>query len=321
MMAKKTKHQLIIGILIGGIILGIVLYLFYNTRGQLSFALKLRAQRVPAFFIVGISTTIATVMFQTMTRNHILSPSIIGLDSLFVFIQTSTIFFLGASNVLIVNKPLNFIVSVSVMLLVGLGLFYVFFKRYSGRLFLLLMTGLIFGTFMRHLTTFMQVMIDPNEFQSVLARTLPSFNSIDPSLILLSAVICVPIMIYLGTISSTLDVLHLGDDYAKNLGIPVNDLQFKLFLLMSILTAVSTALIGPMTFLGFIGANVSYRLFKTYKHSILFIGASLMTIVILVYSQLIVEHVLPFRTNVGVVIELIGGVYFLYMLMKERRQI
>ena len=102
---------------------------------------------------------------------------------------------------------------------------------------------------------------------------------------------------------------------------PVQRLQFKLFLLISVLTAVSTALVGPMTFLGFIGANVSYQLLKTYKHAALLIGGSLITIVILLYSQLIIEHLLPFRTNVGVVIELIGGVYFLSMLLKERSQL
>ncbi|QTJ36717.1 iron chelate uptake ABC transporter family permease subunit [Dolosigranulum pigrum] len=320
-MFKKKRGKLIIGWLSIAVVLGVGLYLFYNTRGQLSFALKLRSQRIPAFFIVGTSTTIATIIFQTMTRNHILSPSIIGLDSLFVFIQTSTIFFFGARSLLITNKPLNFILSVSVMLLVGLGLFYLFFKRYAGRIFLLLMTGVIFGTLMRHLTTFMQAMIDPNEFQSVLAQTLPSFNKIDQTLIVLAVGICTPIIAYLFKISSTLDVLHLGDDYAQNLGVPVQQLQFKLFLLISVLTAVSTALVGPMTFLGFIGANVSYQLLKTYKHAVLLIGGSLITIVILLYSQLIIEHLLPFRTNVGVVIELIGGVYFLSMLLKERSQL
>ena len=86
----------------------------------------------------------------------------------------------------------------------------------------------------------------------------------------------------------------------------------------SILTATTTSLVGPVSFLGFLGANISYRLFYTYKHRILFVGSSLVTFLILISGQTIVEHVFLTQTTLGVVIDFIGGLYFILLLMKER---
>ena len=207
------------------------------------------------------------------------------------------------------------------MVVASFGLFYIFFKLYPGRIFLLLMTGLIFGTLMRNLIVFFQALIDPNEFQTILSRTLVSFNTVDSSLIWLSLVIVAPIVIYLFFHSHTLDVLHLGDVYAKGLGVYVDREYFYLFILVSILTAVSTALVGPITFLGFLGANLAYRIMPSYHHTWLFLTASFITVLLLLASQFIVEHLLPVRTSIGVVIELIGGIYFLYLIIKERKQV
>lgn len=297
------------------------LYLFYNTRGDLAFALNIRGIRIPTFILVGTSTAIATIVFQTITKNNILSPNIIGLDSMYSLFQTVIIFFLGSTHVIVQNEQLNFIFSTLLMVIGSLGLFYIFFKRYPGRVYLLLMTGLIFGTLMNNLTTFFQAVIDPNEFESILSRTLVSFNTIDPSLLIVTFIIMLPLLIYLFLHGHTLDVLHLGDMNAKGLGINVEKEYFQLFVIVSILTAVSTALVGPVTFLGFLGANLSYRLFSTYRHSAIFIGSTLITIILLIGSQFIVEHVLPVRTSVGVIIELIGGIYFLYLIIKERNQV
>ncbi len=315
---RKYIHYVLLTVLL---ILLIALYLFYNTRENLAFALNLRVARIPTFLLVGMSTSIATIVFQTITKNNILSPSIIGLDSLYGLFQTVIIFLFGSSHVLVINAQINFLVSTLLMSIGSLSLFYIFFKVYPGRIYLLLMTGLIFGTLMSNLTTFMQALIDPNEFESILSRTLVSFNTIDTSLVWITFLIAVPIIIYLIFHSNTLDVLHLGDVYAKGLGVNVSREYFSLFIIVSILTAVSTALVGPVTFLGFLGANLSYRLFSTYKHTAIFFGGTLITTILLIGSQFVVEHLLPVRTSVGVIIELVGGIYFLYLIVRERNQI
>jgi iron complex transport system permease protein len=319
-MKQQTKNRSIFMLLLLLLVVAVVTYLTINTRGNWAFAFHLRSGRIIAFILVGISTTIATIVFQTITQNNILTPNIIGLDSLYVLLQTATIFFLGINHHFVTHSRLNFFMSTLLMVCASLGLYWIFFKRYPGRLYLLLMTGLILGRLMGSLNTFLQVLIDPNDFESVFARTVASFNNVDITLSVVAALLCVPALMYLFKQANVLDVLHLGRDHARGLGVDVDVLNLKLFIVISILTAVSTALVGPVTFLGFLGANLSYQLFKTYQHTQLFVGGSLITIIFIFFGQTIVEHIFRLQTTLGVVIEFIGGVYFLFILLKERNQ-
>lgn len=315
---KVQKNRLIFFMLTVAIGLFLFLYLTYNTRGNIEFALRLRSQRIIPFFIVGFSSTIATIVFQTMTQNVILTPNIIGLDSLYILSQTVIFFFLGMNHLLVTNQQLNFFFSLILMVGSSLGLFWLFFKKYPGKIYLMLMTGLILGTFFSSFTNFLQVMIDPNEFNSLFASTIASFNRVDTSLVTFSLFLTLPILLYLFSQSSKLDVLHLGRAYALGLGINVDVYFLKLFILVSVLTSVSTALVGPVSFLGFIGANIAYRLFNTYRHSVLFIGGGMISVLFILSGQLFVEHVFALQTTLGVIIQFIGGIYFLFILLKER---
>lgn len=315
---KVQKNRLIFFMLTVAIGLFLFLYLTYNTRGNIEFALRLRSQRIIPFFIVGFSSTIATIVFQTMTQNVILTPNIIGLDSLYILSQTVIFFFHGMNHLLVTNQQLNFFFSLILMVGSSLGLFWLFFKKYPGKIYLMLMTGLILGTFFSSFTNFLQVMIDPNEFNSLFASTIASFNRVDTSLVTFSLFLTLPILLYLFSQSSKLDVLHLGRAYALGLGINVDVYFLKLFILVSVLTSVSTALVGPVSFLGFIGANIAYRLFNTYRHSILFIGGGMISVLFILSGQLFVEHVFALQTTLGVIIQFIGGIYFLFILLKER---
>lgn len=315
---KIDKNKFIFFILSTGIVASLFLYLTVNTRGNFEFALRLRTQRIIPFFLVGFSSTVATIVFQTMTQNVILTPNIIGLDSLYNLLQTVIFFFFGLNHILVTNHQLNFLVSLLLMIGSSLGLFWLFFKKYPGKIYLMLMTGLIFGTFFNSFTNFLQVLIDPNEFESLFARTIASFNRVDVTLARFSFILTAIVLIYLFKQSAKLDILHLGRDYAQGLGISVNSYFLKLFILVSVLTSVSTALVGPVSFLGFIGANISYRLFKTYRHSTHFLGGSLISVLFILSGQLLVEHVFRLQTTLGVIIQFAGGIYFLFILLKER---
>ncbi|WP_276676016.1 iron chelate uptake ABC transporter family permease subunit, partial [Caldibacillus debilis] len=79
------------------------------------------------------------------------------------------------------------------------------------------------------------------------------------------------------------------------------------------------ALAGPVTFLGLLVANLSYEYLKTYRHRELILGAILISIIALVGGQWIVERVFSFSTTLSVIINFIGGIYFIYLLLKENR--
>ncbi|MCM3744940.1 iron chelate uptake ABC transporter family permease subunit [Sporosarcina luteola] len=295
------------------------LYLFQGLNGSFDYALPRRGIKVIAMALTGVAIAYSTVIFQTITHNRILTPSIMGLDSLYLLLQTVVIFFLGSNHITIVNKHVNFILSVSTMVVFALILYRFLFKRGGQPIYFLLLVGIIVGTFFGSISTFLQVLIDPNEFMRVQDKMFASFNNVSGELVWWALGIVILTFIIGWKSFNDLDVLTLGRDTAINLGVSYDRVVKLMLVLSAILISVSTALVGPITFFGLIVANLSYQFFKTYKHSILIAGASIMSIIALVGGQWVVERLFTFSTTLSVIINFVGGVYFIYLLLKESR--
>ncbi|WP_225744315.1 iron chelate uptake ABC transporter family permease subunit [Marinilactibacillus sp. Marseille-P9653] len=317
MTANKHVYRNIFIVALMAIILAST-YMTIGSRGNWSYILSLRGKKLAALTIVSICSTTATILFHTIAQNRILTPNIIGMDAIYIFFQTISLFLFGHSHRLLQNTYTNFFLSTVSMTCFSLLLYWFFFKKFPGRIYLLLMTGLILGTFFRSATSFLQVLIDPNEFLILQNRLFASFNNVDRSLISISMVIVLPVLIYIFHKNKAMDVLHLGRINAIGLGIDVDRLTLKLFISISLLVSVSTALVGPVMFLGFLGTNVSYKLFKTYQHWLLIIGGCLFTISFVLFGQILIEHVFKFQTTLSIILEFIGGSYFLFILLKEK---
>lgn len=313
----RNRTKLLIFAVIALVFCG--LYLFHGLNGSYDYALPRRAIKVLAMAITGVAIAYSTVIFQTITHNRILTPSIMGLDSLYILLQTVLIFFLGSTHVTIVNKQVNFVLSVGAMVIFALLLYQFLFKAGKRPIYFLLLVGIIVGTFFQSISTFLQVLIDPNEFLRVQDKSFASFNNINGDLVWWALGILVITLIIGWRKFNELDVLSLGRDTAINLGVDHDKIVKMMLILSSVLIAVSTALVGPITFFGLIVANLSYQFFKTYKHSILIMGASVMSIIALVGGQWVVERVFSFSTTLSVIINFVGGAYFIYLLLKESR--
>ncbi len=295
------------------------LYLFDNLNGSFDYALPRRGVKVFAMVLTGVAIAYATVVFQTITHNRILTPSIMGLDSLYMLLQTVLIFFLGSGHITIINKQVNFLLSIAVMVIFALLFYKLLFKKDNQPIYFLLLIGIILGTFFGSVSTFLQVLIDPNEFQIVQDRMFASFNNVNADLVWISLLFIVVLIGLAWRHNPSLDVLSLGRDTAVNLGVGYDALVKKMLVLSAVLIAIATALVGPITFFGLIVANLSYQFFRSYKHSVVIAGASIISIVALVGGQWVVEHVFTFNTTLSVIINFIGGVYFIYLLLKESR--
>ena len=266
----RNSTKLIILTAIAAVFCG--LYLFQGLNGSFDYALPRRGIKVLAMAITGVAIAYSTVIFQTITHNRILTPSIMGLDSLYLLLQTVVIFFLGSSHVTIVNKHVNFILSVGTMVVFALILYRFLFRGGKQPIYFLLLVGIIVGTFFGSISTFLQVLIDPNEFMLVQDKMFASFNNVSGELVWWALAI-IAIALIIGWRSfNDLDVLSLGRDTAINLGVSYDKVVKTMLVLSAVLIAVSTALVGPITFFGLIVANLSYQFFKTYKHSILIVG-------------------------------------------------
>ncbi|WP_374717600.1 iron chelate uptake ABC transporter family permease subunit [Neobacillus sp.] len=295
------------------------LYLFHDLNGSFDYALPRRVVKVVVMVITGFTIAYATVVFQTITHNRILTPSIMGLDALYLLLQTIIIFFLGSDHTIVMNKQLNFLISLVAMIVFALLLYRFLFKKGRQQIYFLLLVGIIVGTFFSSISKFFQVLIDPNEFQIVQDRMFASFNNINPDLVWLSLVIVGGAIIYAWRYITYLDVLSLGREVAINLGVPYDSIVRQMLIIVAIFISISTALVGPITFFGLIVANLSYQFFKTYKHRTLITGAIVLSIIALVGGQWVVERIFTFSTTLSVIINFVGGVYFIYLLLKERK--
>ena len=217
------------------------------------------------------------------------------------------------------NTQVNFLISVIAMIGFAL-LLYQFLFRSGGRpIYFLLLVGIIVGTFLGSITTFLQVLIDPNEFSRVQDKMFASFNNVNGDLVWFALIIVIIVMTIGWRMVNELDVLSLGRDHAINLGVSYDKVVKRMLIISAVLIAVSTALVGPITFFGLIVANLSYQFFKTYKHSVLISGAALLSLVALIGGQWVVERVFTFSTTLSVIINFIGGIYFIYLLLRESR--
>lgn len=314
---RKTILKML-PLIIGSIIV-IALFLFHDLGGSYDYALPRRGMKVLAMILTGAAIAYATVVFQTITHNRILTPSIMGLDSLYLLLQTLFIFFLGSTHVTVVNQQVNFLLSVLSMVIFALLLYKLLFQSNGQSVYFLLLIGIILGTFFSSVSTFLQVLIDPNEFLRVQDKMFASFNNVNSDLVWWALAIILIIVLYGWRYMKELDVLSLGRDTAINLGVEYDKIVQKMLIISAVLIAVSTALVGPITFFGLIVANLSYQFFATYKHSILITGATLFSILALVGGQWIVERIFTFSTTLSVIINFIGGIYFIYLLLKESR--
>ncbi|WP_409302584.1 iron chelate uptake ABC transporter family permease subunit [Peribacillus sp. SCS-155] len=297
----------------------IIIYLFTDIGSYWDYVLPKRGIKIAAVVLTAAAIGFSTIVFQTITNNRILTPSIIGLDSLYMLIQTALIFVFGSGSQSVMNNNLNFVISVGLMVLFAALLYKFLFKRESQNIYFLLLIGLIMGTMFQSFSSFMQVIIDPNEFQIIQDRMFASFNNINTDLLGISVFIIAAVFIYFFREIKYLDVLSLGREQAINLGVDYDHVVKRLLILVAILVSVATALVGPITFLGLLVVNVSYQFFKTYRHAYLAAGSVLISIIALIGGLLIVERVFTFSTTLSVIVNFIGGVYFIYLLLKENK--
>ena len=105
--------------------------------------------------ITGTAIAFSTVIFQTITHNRILTPSVMGVDSMYEVVQTIIFFFAGSTSILVVNRYLNFGVSIIAMILFALLLYRFLFRADKHPIYFLLLVGMIIGTLSRKSTYFL----------------------------------------------------------------------------------------------------------------------------------------------------------------------
>ncbi len=318
---KATKdvvgQRRVLGVLTVVALATVVAFCTIGLTGNLEYALGIRLRKVAAMVAVGIAVGYSSVLFQTVTNNRILTPQIMGFDSLFVLIQTLIVYFAGAIALSSTDPRLLFAVQSGLMIVFAFALHRWLFDRNSRDLYLLVLVGVIFGTLFSSLSSLASRLINPNDFVTLQDSLFASFNSVDESLLWFSAVLLVALGAWGARLFRKLDVVALGRDTSISLGVHHRSVVNRSLVIIAVLVSVSTALVGPITFLGVLVANLARQLTRTFRHAVVVPAASLVAIITLVGGQLVLEQVLGMDTALSVVINFGGGLYFLVLLVRE----
>ena len=113
--------------------------------------------------------------------------------------------------------------------------------------------------------------------------------------------------------------MALGKDAAIGLGLYYKAELMKALFLVSVRMAVSTALVGPLTFLGFLVATLAYQFSETYDHRRIFPIAVLVGFVVLSGAYFVMKNVFYAQGVVSIIIELVGGSIFLFVIVRKGR--
>ncbi|MEZ9042434.1 MULTISPECIES: iron chelate uptake ABC transporter family permease subunit [unclassified Vibrio] len=290
------------------------------TWDNYEFFLSLRLPKLLSIVLAAVAISASSLVFQTITNNRILTPSILGFDSLYMLVQTVLLFVFGSASFWVIDSIANFSMSVTVMILFSFALFHFYFKSKRNNVFTLLLIGIVCGSVFSSLSSFLAMLIDPNEFAVLQNVMFASFNNVKGELVYLSLIPLGLSLLGLWLLAPKLDVLWLGVDNATSLGVNTKRLTQITLVIVSVMVAVSTALVGPVLFFGLITVSLARQIFRSYQHRVLIIASSLLAIVLLVSGQWFIEKVMAFETTVSVIINLVGGLYFMFLLLRTRIQ-
>ena len=291
---------------------------FGNTK-LLWYAMKLRTPKLLAMLLTAFAIGGASIVFQSIINNTIVTPCLLGMNSLYTLIHTAVVFFLGSGSLIAANANLSFAVDVVLMGLTATVIYSWIFKKTRHNVLYVLLVGTVLTSFFGSIQTTLTRVMDPNEYDTLLTSLVASFSNINSEILLFSALLLAGITFALRKELALLDVLTLGKDQAINLGVDYDRCIRRLLLGVTLCIAVATAMVGPISFLGLIIANLSRQLLRTYRHSQLILGSALFGMAVLVGGQLIVEHVYTYAVPVSVFITVGGGLYFLYLLLTRKK--
>ncbi|WP_448850887.1 iron chelate uptake ABC transporter family permease subunit [Corynebacterium sp. 335C] len=280
---------------------------------------NMRVEAIIVILVVAFAQATATVAFQTVTYNRILTPSIMGFEALYRLIQTSAMFFLGVAGLSALEGIAGFLLQVAMMVALSALLYGWLLLGRRGNLQIMLLVGIVLGAGLGAVATFMQRLMTPGEFDILQARLIGSIANADTDYLM----VCIPLVLVSGGIlwfrSGRLNVLGLGRDTATNLGQNHKRETIIVLMLVAVLMACSTALVGPLTFLGFLVAMIGYQLADTYDHKLIFPMATLAGIAFLSGAYFILKEIFYAEGSVGIIIEVVGGLFFLTYIMRKGR--
>ena len=280
---------------------------------------EMRATSLVVMAVVAFCQAVATITFMTVTNNRIITPSIMGFESLYTVIQTGAVYAFGVAGVVALQGTSQFLLQVAAMVGLSVLLYGWLLRGKYANIQVMLLVGIIIGGGMGAVSTFMQRLLSPSEFDVLTARLFGSVQNASTEYLPYA----IPLVLIAGVLiwanAHRLNVISLGRDVCINVGVDHGRQTIYMLVLVSILMAVSTALVGPMTFFGFLVATLTFQLAGTHDHRRLLPVGVITGFVVLSGAYFIMNHLFAAQGVVSIIIELVGGSVFLLVIMRRGR--
>ncbi|WP_462258264.1 FecCD family ABC transporter permease [Dialister invisus] len=266
--------------------------------------------------LVGASLGIAGAGMQTILDNPLSSPYTLGISagagfgaSLVVVIGLSSLEFLG-----------EFMVPFGAFVFAGLTSFFIYsinkIKNFSSETMILAGIGMMF--LFQALQSLMQYMATPEALQNIVFWTMGSLtkaNWLSISIVLVALLVMLPLMM---RESWRLTALKLGDEKASGLGVNVENLRVKIFLFISIITAVAVSFVGTIGFIGIVGPHIARMLVGEDQRYFLPLSA-VCGMVILSLASIASKMLIPGAMfPIGIVTAIIGVPFFFSLVLTRK---
>lgn len=271
----------------------------------------LRFPRMLAGLLAGFAFGVGGYIFQTMLRNPLANPNVIGITAGSSAAAVFCIVILHASNMVVsIAAVTGGLVTVAIIYGLSRG------TTFSiGRLILI---GIGIQAMLNAFISYLMLIAKTHDLPTALRWLSGSLNgakveTVMPLLFLL--LVCTPIFIYF---SSHLEILELGEQAATSLGVSTNRIRVVLLVCAVLVIALATAVTGPIAFISFLAGPIARRLVGVGFSAL--IPAGLIGVILVLAADLIGQFAFEVRYPVGVITGIIGAPYLIFLLIKMNRK-
>lgn len=273
--------------------------------------LEWRLPRALAAALFGAALAVSGALFQTITRNPLASPDIMGLANGSYTGMILALIFLGGSWPLLITGSLaGGLLAAAVIYLLAL--------RDGLQGFRFIMVGIGVSAILASFNTWLLLRVDVDVALFASAWGAGTLNNITPAVLIPTALSIIVLFCLLPLVTAPLRQLSLGDDAAASTGAAIQRSRLIAIVIAIGLVSAVTAVSGPIAFIALSAPQITRRLAGTAE--IPLAATAVIGGLLLLGSDLVAQHVIPLPLPVGVVTVVFGGIYLVWLLVREARR-
>ncbi|MCB0460757.1 MAG: iron ABC transporter permease, partial [Flavobacteriaceae bacterium] len=271
---------------------------------------------------VGAGLSICGLLMQTLFRNPLAGPFVLGISSgasLGVAILVLGLSFIGGNILIGTTSNLALVTAASIGALFVLSAVMLVSRKVKNTMSILII-GLMFGSFTAAIISVLAYFSNAESLQQYIFWTFGSLGNLGWDELFILVAIFIICIIPLITIIKPLNSLLLGENYAVSLGVNIKKTRNSILITTGVLTGVITAFSGPIAFVGLAVPHLTKIIFKTANHGVLLPAVGILGAIIMLISDTIaqlpnLEYTLP----INAVTSLFGAPIVIWLLIRKRK--